>query len=276
MNQTDKGSLSYLFSIVLVAVLGGLLFGYDTAVISGAEKGLQAFFLGAHDFIYTDGWHGFTCASALIGCVIGSAMSGYCATGWGRKRSLILAGILFFISALGSMEPEFLFFRHGEPTWGLLIAFNIYPKEEFDHRLEALKKHVSFVNNTFKVNIKVMVDSYEYDEFRNDLIPFKDEKEGGTRCKICIFKRMKRLFYYAKLFEFPNVSTIMSISRNKDVNYISKVCERLESENYGIKFIHFDFKKNNGQDFGVEIGKEEDIYRQNYCGCEFSEVEFNE
>ena len=126
MNQTDKGSLSYLFSIVLVAVLGGLLFGYDTAVISGAEKGLQAFFLGAHDFIYTDGWHGFTCASALIGCVIGSAMSGYCATGWGRKRSLILAGILFFISALGSMEPEFLFFRHGEPTWGLLIAFNIY------------------------------------------------------------------------------------------------------------------------------------------------------
>ena len=153
---------------------------------------------------------------------------------------------------------------------------NIYPKEEFDHRLEALKKHVSFVNNTFKVNIKVMVDSYEYDEFKNDLIPFKDEKEGGIRCKICIFKRMKRLFYYAKLFEFPYVSTIMSVSRNKDVNYISKVCERLESENYGIKFIHFDFKKNNGQDFGVEIGKEEDIYRQNYCGCEFFEVEFNE
>ncbi len=48
-----KGSKIYLFSIVLVAVLGGLLFGYDTAVISGAEKGLQAFFLGADDFVYT-------------------------------------------------------------------------------------------------------------------------------------------------------------------------------------------------------------------------------
>ena len=47
MNNTEKGSKAYLFSIVLVAVLGGLLFGYDTAVISGAEKGLQAFFMGA-------------------------------------------------------------------------------------------------------------------------------------------------------------------------------------------------------------------------------------
>ena len=123
---TDQGSRSYLFTIVLVAVLGGLLFGYDTAVISGAEKGLQAFFLGASDFTYTDGWHGFTCASALIGCIIGSAMSGYCASSWGRKRSLVCAGILFFISALGSMEPEFLFFTHGEPSYPLLIAFNVY------------------------------------------------------------------------------------------------------------------------------------------------------
>ncbi len=50
MNYTEKGSKLYLFSIVLVAVIGGLLFGYDTAVISGADKGLQAFFMGASDF----------------------------------------------------------------------------------------------------------------------------------------------------------------------------------------------------------------------------------
>lgn len=110
----------------MVAVLGGLLFGYDTAVISGAEKGLQAFFMEAKDFAYTDGWHGFTSASALIGCIIGSAISGLLATRLGRKRSLIVAGILFFISALGSMEPEFLFFEHGTPTLSLLITFNIY------------------------------------------------------------------------------------------------------------------------------------------------------
>lgn len=110
----------------MVAVLGGLLFGYDTAVISGAEKGLQAFFLNAPDFIYTDGWHGFTCASALVGCIIGSGLSGFFASNLGRKKSLILAGMLFFISALGSMEPEFLLFNHGEASFSLLIMFNIY------------------------------------------------------------------------------------------------------------------------------------------------------
>ena len=104
MQQTQTGSKSYLFTIVLVAVLGGLLFGYDTAVISGAEKGLQAFFMEAKDFAYTDGWHGFTSASALIGCIIGSALSGYLATNFGRKKSLIIAGLLFFVSALGSMD----------------------------------------------------------------------------------------------------------------------------------------------------------------------------
>lgn len=126
MTQNQPGSKAYLLSIVLVAILGGLLFGYDTAVISGAEKGLQAFFIGAQDFTYTDSLHGFTCASALIGCIIGSAVSGYLASNWGRKRSLIFAGVMFFISALGSMEPEFLFFDYGVPDYPLLIAFNVY------------------------------------------------------------------------------------------------------------------------------------------------------
>ena len=126
MQQTDAGSKSYLVSIVMVAVLGGLLFGYDTAVISGAEKGLQAFFIGAGDFQYTDMMHGFTSSSALIGCIIGSALSGFLASNLGRKRALVVAGGLFFVSALGSMSPEFLFFEHGVPTYSLLITFNIY------------------------------------------------------------------------------------------------------------------------------------------------------
>ena len=125
----------------MVAVLGGLLFGYDTAVISGAEKGLQAFFIEASNvhleagpkgdpilvgFLYSDAWHGFTCASALIGCIIGSVLSGLLATRLGRKKSLIIAGLLFFVSALGSMNPEFLFFTKGEPTEGLVYMFNFY------------------------------------------------------------------------------------------------------------------------------------------------------
>ncbi len=110
----------------MVAVLGGLLFGYDTAVISGAEKGLQAFFLGATDFVYTDLLHGFTSSSALIGCIIGSAISGLCASRLGRKRTLIMAGCFFFLSALGSYYPEFIFFEKGVPTLSLLITFNLY------------------------------------------------------------------------------------------------------------------------------------------------------
>lgn len=126
MVTNTYGSKGYLISIVMVAVLGGLLFGYDTAVISGAEKGLQAFFIGATDFQYTDYMHGLTSSSALIGCIIGSALSGILASRLGRKRSLIVAGILFFISALGSMEPEFMLWQHGQPTYQLLITFNIY------------------------------------------------------------------------------------------------------------------------------------------------------
>ena len=118
--------MAYLVSIVLVAVLGGLLFGYDTAVISGAEKGLQAFFIGTEDFVYTDTYHGFTAASALIGCIIGASLSGLLAPWLGRKRSLMVAGVLFFVSALGSMNPEFLFFEYGKPSFGLLVMFNVY------------------------------------------------------------------------------------------------------------------------------------------------------
>ena len=122
----QSGSPTYLFGIVLVAVIGGLLFGYDTAVISGAEKGLQAFFKSASDFTYTDGLHGFTTSSALIGCIIGAFLSGIMASKLGRKKSLFIAGILFFLSALGSYYPEFLFFEKGAASLSLLVAFNCY------------------------------------------------------------------------------------------------------------------------------------------------------
>ena len=116
----------YLFSIVLVAVIGGLLFGYDTAVISGAEKGLQQFFAAATDFDYTDALHGFTTSSALIGCIIGAFLSGVLTSRLGRKRSLFIAGLLFFISAWGSYAPETGILTKGVPTMTLLVIFNIY------------------------------------------------------------------------------------------------------------------------------------------------------
>ena len=117
-------NVTYIFGITLIATLGGLLFGYDTAVISGAEKSIQAYLiesLGLGNFA-----HGATVSSALIGCIIGGAISGFLSNRFGRKKSLLLAAFLFFTSALGSAYPEFLFFEKGEPSLGLLAVFNFY------------------------------------------------------------------------------------------------------------------------------------------------------
>ncbi|MCA1010697.1 D-xylose transporter XylE [Halobacillus halophilus] len=114
----------YIVLITLVATLGGLLFGYDTAVISGAEGSLQTYF--ANNLNLSSLAHGLTVSSALIGCIIGGLLSGYFATRFGRKRTLILAAALFLFSALGSAYPEALFFTVGEPTYGLLLLFNVY------------------------------------------------------------------------------------------------------------------------------------------------------
>jgi SP family xylose:H+ symportor-like MFS transporter len=126
MGNKREYNLAYIVSITLVATLGGLLFGYDTAVISGAEKGLEGFFMQAGDFQYTKVLHGITSSSALIGCVLGGAISGIFASNFGRRNSLRIASVLFFLSALGSYHPEFLFFPFGVPSWNLLIAFNLY------------------------------------------------------------------------------------------------------------------------------------------------------
>jgi SP family xylose:H+ symportor-like MFS transporter len=119
----DRNNL-YIIGITLVATLGGLLFGYDTAVISGAEKSVQSYMvtsLGLGSFA-----HGATIGSALIGCIIGGIISGILAKKLGRKKTLMLAAVLFMITSLGAAYPEFLFFKRGEPTLGLLFMFNFY------------------------------------------------------------------------------------------------------------------------------------------------------
>ncbi|MFB6341737.1 D-xylose transporter XylE [Saccharicrinis sp. FJH62] len=123
MNKS-QGNTGFVFAITLVATLGGLLFGYDTAVISGAEKSVQAFLITSQGL---SSWiHGATISSALIGCIIGGAISGLLASRFGRKKSLMIASILFFISALGSGYPEAFFFKKGVATMGLLYMFNFY------------------------------------------------------------------------------------------------------------------------------------------------------
>ncbi len=126
MTNQEQGSRLYLFSIVLVAIIGGLLFGYDTAVVSGAEKALEEFFRSGLGDAYTKGWHGFTASSALLGCVIGGAISGFMASHLGRRRSLIAAAVMFFVSAVGSWWPESGILPYGQATTTLLVVFNFY------------------------------------------------------------------------------------------------------------------------------------------------------
>jgi len=131
-NQTKQGSRAYLYGICAVAVIGGLLFGYDTAVISGAEQALQEFFKSGLGDYYTTAVHGRVVSTALIGCIIGGLISGFVSSRLGRRNALILSSVLFFLSALGSYMPEFLFrpgfqfFQPGEATKGLMWAFVLY------------------------------------------------------------------------------------------------------------------------------------------------------
>lgn len=126
--KTQEINKFFIVGVTLVATLGGLLFGYDTAVISGAVDPLKVFFQldAAHYGDLATFYHGATVSSALIGCIIGGTISGIFATRFGRKKSLIIASVLFFISAVGSGFPEMIFFNSSTDISTLLVSFNIY------------------------------------------------------------------------------------------------------------------------------------------------------
>jgi SP family xylose:H+ symportor-like MFS transporter len=123
-----KNYKSCIYGITAVATLGGLLFGYDTAVISGTTQSLGAFFvdpLGLEEAA-ANSLKGFIISSALIGCIIGGFSGGYMSKTYGRKTSLIVAAVLFFISALGSSMPEIFVRPIGEADHTFMTAFVIY------------------------------------------------------------------------------------------------------------------------------------------------------
>jgi SP family xylose:H+ symportor-like MFS transporter len=117
----------YVALLTLIATLGGLLFGYDTAVINGAVDSLKAYFIDPRfpdlanpaQANAANSLLGFVVASALIGCIIGGLSGGWISTHVGRKRGLIIAAVLFLISALGASAPEFPFapIGHGGPGY---------------------------------------------------------------------------------------------------------------------------------------------------------------
>ncbi|MCL7765454.1 D-xylose transporter XylE [Polaribacter sp. Z014] len=123
--STNSG---YLLKLTLVATLGGLLFGYDTGVISGTVGSLDSFFVIPKGLSETaaSAFKGFLVSSALIGCIIGGMFGGVISKKLGRKKGLILAAILFLISALGSSMPEMFLAPIGELDHTFSTVFIVY------------------------------------------------------------------------------------------------------------------------------------------------------
>jgi SP family xylose:H+ symportor-like MFS transporter len=121
----DTHNKSIIVGLSLIAALGGLLFGYDTAVISGAVGAIDANFIDPWNFSEgLKGWvSGLTIASALIGCIIGGATGGIIGDRFGRRGGLMVAAVMFLICSLGSAWPEFGLGVHGRDA---LIPFNLY------------------------------------------------------------------------------------------------------------------------------------------------------
>ena len=119
---------SYLLKLTIVATLGGLLFGYDTAVISGTVSSLERFFVLPFGLgeMEANARLGFVVSSALIGCIIGGISGGIISKKLGRKNGLILAAILFLFSAIGSAMPEMLVKPIGEADHTFIYTFIVY------------------------------------------------------------------------------------------------------------------------------------------------------
>ena len=121
-------SIPYLVKLTLIATLGGLLFGYDTAVISGTVSSLKNVFIDPYTWPETTAnfMHGLVVSSALIGCIIGGLSGGIISLRFGRRKGLILAAALFLISALGSSMPEMFFQPLGTADEKFILVFIIY------------------------------------------------------------------------------------------------------------------------------------------------------
>lgn len=144
---------------------------------------------------------------------------------------------------------------------------NIYPPEEYIMRVA---EQDSFVQSfPAKHPITFVEGKYDTDKFYAMAKGMETLKEGGERCFACYELRLRESAEYAKAQGFDFFTTTLSISPLKNAEKLNEIGKQLEEE-YGIKYLYSDFKKQNGYKRSTEISNEYDMYRQYYCGCVYS------
>ncbi len=144
---------------------------------------------------------------------------------------------------------------------------NIYPYGEYEKRLGALKQYLSYLHDD---SITLIEDCYDNDSWMKKLSGYKDEPEGGRRCRLCYELRMEETFKYAQKHHYDYCTTVMSISNRKNADWINEIGERLEERYPGVTYLHADFKKGGGITRNDAMNKELNLYHQYYCGCIYS------
>ena len=149
---------------------------------------------------------------------------------------------------------------------------NTYPEEEFNRRLEELKRFLKEFNKKNNIKIKLNAVDYETKEFYEAIRGLEHMGEKSRRCYNCYKLRMTKAAQYAKENNYDYLTTTLSISPYKNANWINEIGKKLE-EKIGIKYLYSDFKKNDGYKRSLELSKEYNLYRQEYCGCVYSKEE---
>lgn len=147
----------------------------------------------------------------------------------------------------------------------------ITDKEEYEKRKEAQIKFLNAFNENLPEEDKVEFIEGEYlpEEFFEVAAEYADEPEGGLRCTECFKLRLDRTARAALKMGYDIFGTTLTVSPHKNYNLISAIGCEIGSK-YNVEFLDIDFKKKAGFQRSIQMSKEYELYRQNYCGCEFS------
>lgn len=144
---------------------------------------------------------------------------------------------------------------------------NIFPESEYTKRIWEQQKLIDEMN--VKYPISFMAGPYDKEKFYEMAKGLEEVKEGGVRCFGCYELRLRETARIAAQAGFDYFTTTLSISPLKNAEKLNEIGVKL-AEEYGVSYLLSDFKKKNGYKRSIELSKQYGLYRQDYCGCEFS------